>query len=191
MPYDMLLAVCFGALTWTLLEYLIHRFLGHVHRTNLFAREHLRHHAEGNYFAPAWKKVAAAVVFALLLGPPAALLVGVRTGLVYVLAVIGAWLAYEWIHWWAHVHPGWTAYGRWVRRNHFAHHFHHPRLGHGVSSPVWDLAFGTWKAAPERIEVPERLAMRWLLDERGELRPEHAAGWTIRRRSAHAALPPV
>lgn len=187
MPYDLLAASLLGGLTWTLLEYLLHRFLGHQHRHNVFAREHLRHHAEGNYFAPAWKKVAAAALFAALLGVPAAALVGARVGLGYVWSVIGAWLAYEWVHWWAHVHPGWTAYGRWVRRNHFSHHFHHPRQCHGVTSPIWDLAFGTWAAPPERIEVPERLAMPWLTDPSGALRDELTDGWTIKRRPPREA----
>ena len=48
-----------GALTWSFLEYCIHRWLGHDRRfrKNVFAREHIRHHIEGNYFAPTWKKL--------------------------------------------------------------------------------------------------------------------------------------
>ena len=52
------LAIVLGALTWTLLEYCAHRWLGHVHRRNAFGAEHTRHHSQGDYFAPPWKKVA-------------------------------------------------------------------------------------------------------------------------------------
>jgi hypothetical protein len=32
-----------------------------------------------------------------------------------------------------------------------------------VTSPLWDLVFRTWRA-PERLRVPEKQAMVWLLD---------------------------
>ena len=52
-----LLFAFFGIVTWTLLEYLIHRFLGHKRRkTGLIRQEHLKHHAEAHYFAPLYKK---------------------------------------------------------------------------------------------------------------------------------------
>jgi len=42
-----------GILTWTLLEYLIHRWGGHDRRFRRtpFGKEHVRHHIEGDYFA--------------------------------------------------------------------------------------------------------------------------------------------
>ena len=65
----MILALFLGVLTWSLLEYLIHRFLGHEPRTrpNPFAAEHIRHHSEGDYFAPTWKKVLAAALLTAVL----------------------------------------------------------------------------------------------------------------------------
>ena len=46
-------AAC-GVVTWTLLEYVIHRWMGHDRRFRRtpFGKEHLRHHVEGGYFAP-------------------------------------------------------------------------------------------------------------------------------------------
>ena len=46
-----------GVVSWSLLEYVIHRWLGHDgrFRGNPFGVEHVRHHAEGNYFAPTVK----------------------------------------------------------------------------------------------------------------------------------------
>jgi hypothetical protein len=56
------LAAVAGAAAWTFLEYVIHRWLGHHPRLrgNPFGVEHVRHHSEGNYFAPNRKKAAAA-----------------------------------------------------------------------------------------------------------------------------------
>ena len=75
----------------------------------------------------------------------------------------GFYLFYEVLHRLEHVWRGIGPYGRWARRHHFYHHFHNPRLNHGVTSPLWDLVFGTY-ARPGVIKVPEKLQMRWLVD---------------------------
>jgi hypothetical protein len=62
-----------------------------------------------------------------------------------------------------HTHAPRTAYGRWARRHHFHHHFVNPKANHGVTTPLGDLAWGTLDPE-QRIPVPERLAMAWLLD---------------------------
>jgi hypothetical protein len=55
---------------------------------------------------------------------------------------------------------------------------------HGVTWSLWDRAFGTYEA-PGRIRVPRRMAMAWLVDEAGEVRPEHAGDYELvgRRRT--------
>ena len=60
-----LLAALAGGVGWTLAEYLLHRFAGHRRGSRtLFAREHLRHHRELDWFSPAWRKIAlAAMIF--------------------------------------------------------------------------------------------------------------------------------
>ena len=78
----MIIAALLGVLTWSLMEYLIHRFLGHEVKTrpNPFATEHVRHHSEGNYFAHWWKKVLAATAFFAVVAPLAVWLVGAGPG---------------------------------------------------------------------------------------------------------------
>ncbi|TVQ96717.1 MAG: hypothetical protein EA398_15590 [Deltaproteobacteria bacterium] len=173
-----------GALTWSLLEYCIHRWLGHDARLrpNFFEEEHTRHHAHGDYFAPAWKKGSAAVLAFAATLVPAVLLVGVAPGLAYAAGLAGFYLFYEVVHRRAHTHAGFGAYGRWVRRHHFWHHFGDPRVNHGVTSPLWDIAFGTLRK-PGVIVVPVKLAMPWLLDEAtGDLREEFAGQYRLRGR---------
>ncbi len=181
------LTVLAGMISWSLMEYLIHRFLGHKHRNNPFAGEHLRHHAEGNYFAPPWKKVGAAVLVVGLAAPLASLLVGPALGTLYAVSFTSTYLTYELFHLRAHTHAGSTAYGRWLRRHHFAHHFHGAAYNHGVTSSVWDHVFGTYKAPPAVIRVPAKLAMVWLLDpSSGEVHAHLTEGWALRgqRRAA-------
>jgi sterol desaturase/sphingolipid hydroxylase (fatty acid hydroxylase superfamily) len=174
-------AAC-GVLTWTLLEYLIHRWLGHDprFRRNPFGIEHVRHHAEGNYFAPTWKKLIAAAITAPVLLAPAIALAGASRGVAYVVGLLAFYGTYEWLHRREHTHAGIGPYGRWARRHHFHHHFVDPHANHGVTSPVWDLVFGTYQT-PTVIRVPRKLCMAWLRDPAtGTIRPEHAGTYELR-----------
>jgi len=176
------IALILGAVTWTFLEYCIHRWLGHDRRfrPNFFGEEHIRHHSEGNYFAAAWKKaVMAAIVLALLVGPTL-LLGGGLLGSLYIAGIVLAYLAYEWFHHHEHVSPGGTRYGRFTRRHHFYHHFVDPKVNHGVTSPIWDFVFRTYRR-PDQIGVPRRLQMVWLADPAtGEVWPQHQGGYALR-----------
>jgi 4-hydroxysphinganine ceramide fatty acyl 2-hydroxylase len=170
-----------GAFTWTFLEYCIHRWLGHDRRfrSNVFAREHIRHHIEGNYFAPTWKKTLFTLGLSAVLIPLFVLLLGPSHGIAYVGGLIGFYTIYELLHRLEHVHQGFGPYGRWARRHHFYHHFENGKMNHGVTSPLWDLVFGTYRK-PELIHVPKRLCMEWLRDpETGGARREFQGSFEI------------
>ncbi len=170
-----------GAFTWSFLEYCIHRWLGHKHRRNPFAAEHIRHHSQGDYFAPAWKKVVVALMTTGVVLLPAAVIGGLSFGAAYTVGLVGFYLFYEVLHRRLHTHAGTPRYGRWVRRHHFYHHFVDPSKNHGVTSPVWDVLFGTY-TRPGLILVPEKLKMRWLTGEDGEVRAPFATDYRLRRR---------
>lgn len=178
----MIAAAACGVATWTLLEYLIHRWMGHDRRFRRtpFGVEHVRHHIEGNYFAPTWKKlVAAAIIVAVLCGPAIAI-AGVALGTAYVAGLIAFYGVYEWLHRREHTHAGIGPYGRWARCHHFHHHFVDGRTNHGVTTPVWDLVFGTYER-PTIIRVPRQLCMAWLVDPAtGDIRAEHAGTYELR-----------
>lgn len=181
MIVGMIVAALLGVLTWTLLEYLIHRWMGHDRRFRKtpFGVEHVRHHIEGNYFAPTWKKLIVAALFAVVAGVPAVALAGVPGGLAYVGGLVVFYGAYEVLHRREHTHAGIGWYGRFVRRHHFHHHFVDGRTNHGVTSPLWDVVFGTYER-PTIIRVPAKLCMSWLRDPSGGIRPEHAAVYQLR-----------
>jgi len=177
-----MLALVLGIFTWSFLEYVLHRWLGHDRRfqPNAFAAEHLRHHAEGNYFAPSIKKAGAAVAVTAVLIGPALWLAGPWHGVAYVVGFVGAYLGYEIFHRREHTHPGAFAWTRWLRAHHFHHHFADPKSNHGVTSPIWDLVFGTHRTAARTLRVPRKLAMPWLVDPRtGDVRPEHAGRYAL------------
>jgi sterol desaturase/sphingolipid hydroxylase (fatty acid hydroxylase superfamily) len=159
----LVVAALVGVMTWSLCEYLLHRFLGHDRRTmpNPFSVEHTRHHSLGDYFAPSWKKAIVAVAALALIGPLASAVVGLPLGAIFGSSFVSMYVTYEVIHRRAHTHPGFGPYARYLRRHHFHHHFENPRANHGVTSPIWDFVFGTFEA-PTKIRVPRKLKMQWL-----------------------------
>jgi sterol desaturase/sphingolipid hydroxylase (fatty acid hydroxylase superfamily) len=174
-----LLALLAGAFTWTLAEYLLHRVVFHeLSQAALGAREHRQHHAQPDYFAPAWQKALAALALTALLLPGLSLAAGPAIATAFTAGFIAMYLVYEVLHRRCHTRPPRGRYGRWRRRNHFAHHFVDPRRGHGVTTPLWDHVFGT-ALRVERVRVPRPLAMRWLLDAEGRVRAPFAADYEL------------
>lgn len=172
-------ACLLGASTWTLLEYVLHRFVFHgASPRRLGAGEHRRHHADPDYFAPWWQKALAALATTAVLAPLAIAAAGATRGLVFTAGFIAAYLGYEVLHRRVHTHPPRNAYGRWRRVHHLAHHFHDPGRAHGVTTPFWDVVFRT-RLPIERVRVPTRLATRWLVDEHGALRREYARDYEL------------
>jgi hypothetical protein len=62
-----------------------------------------------------------------------------------------------------HVRGPRTRYARWPARNRLYHHFGKPNRNHGVTSPLWDLVFGTHDRV-ERVVLHARdvAAIPWL-----------------------------
>jgi sterol desaturase/sphingolipid hydroxylase (fatty acid hydroxylase superfamily) len=173
--------LCAGALLWTLLEYVIHRFGGHERRLgSAIADEHLAHHARPHTFATWAKKLALAVPVLLLLGVGGAIVVGVAGGAGVAVGTSVTWLGYELLHRLVHVRAPLNAWGAWARRHHLHHHFH-PRVNHGVTTPLWDWVFGTLER-PEVVVVPARqaYAFPWLLGDDGAIAARWASLYRLR-----------
>lgn len=170
-----------GMLSWTLAEYLLHRFLMHSLRgKGKASREHLRHHAgveqAPNTTALSWLGI---VVVGLTVFLPAGwLLAGPGGGVGMAVGWVVGYAIYEYLHWAAHRRAPRTRYERWLRRHHFHHHFGAPLTNHGVTSPVWDVVFRTYEA-PGRIRVPRRMAMDWLVDDAGQVLPAYADDYEV------------
>ena len=174
------LAAFLGALGWSLAEYLLHRFVGHRPKSRLaFSREHLAHHAHSLYFTPLPAKLTLAVPTGAVLITVGALTHSAH-GVAFALGFLSAYAAYEVLHRRLHTHAPRNAYGRWARRHHFHHHFGGPKTNHGVTSPIWDLVFGTYQR-PEQITVPPRQPVPWLLDDQGHVLPTFAHDYRAAR----------
>jgi dihydroceramide fatty acyl 2-hydroxylase len=53
------------------------------------------------------------------------------------------YVIYDEMHWYVHARRPTTQLGRWLRREHFLHHFKDPTTRFGVSCPWLDYVFGT------------------------------------------------
>lgn len=161
-----------GWFVWTIGEYVLHRFAMHALRgRGMASREHLNHHADRDSILEKW-----------FLSWTGVLIVGVLLGLAVVPVFGAGWVMgygfYESQHWRAHKWEPRTRYQRWVRRHHFYHHFGHPMENHGVTWPLWDLVFSTYRK-PEIVRVPGRMAMVWLCDADGALKPAYSGDYEV------------
>jgi sterol desaturase/sphingolipid hydroxylase (fatty acid hydroxylase superfamily) len=189
--FEITIAILVGAMGWSFTEYCVHRWLGHDRRfiKNFFGEEHTAHHSKGNYFSPAWKKALAALASVSILIGPAVFIAGPRFGTSFVLGFVGFYLYYEWYHRSDHISAGWGAYGRYMRRHHFFHHFHDPNANFGVTSPIWDVAFGTFQKVGV-VRVPEKLQMRWLCDPKtGDVWQNLKPHYELRRLNVTVCVP--
>lgn len=161
------MGLVFGVVLWTLLEYSLHRWAFHRRLFGkLVAKEHLLHHAKVDYFAHWTMKVALAVPLLAAIVAISTMLVGWQLGVSVPVGVLSGYGFYEVLHRRIHVSAPMGAYGRWARRHHLLHHFGKSDMNHGVTSPIWDIAFGT--LAPRTpVRVPRQYAAKfpWLFDQ--------------------------
>jgi sterol desaturase/sphingolipid hydroxylase (fatty acid hydroxylase superfamily) len=176
-----ILSVLGGALLWTLLEYLLHRFVFHEQVLGRGpASEHAQHHVRVSWFAPWSAKLRLAALILPVLSAAAWLAGGAAVGVPLISGTVASWLIYERLHRSIHVRAPRGPYGRWARRHHLHHHFRNPRANHGVTTPLWDRVFGTLEPCP-KVTVPRRHVAKlpWLVDADGEIaarwRAEYAA----------------
>lgn len=154
-----------GVISWTLTEYLLHRFLGHVHKgKNFFKAEHLQHHSKANYFAPAYKKAALAVVVSAKLILVISLFAPLQTAVAFVLGFLTMYILYEATHSRFHRKEPIAKPFIILRKHHFYHHFHNPKTNLGLTTRFWDRVFGTFVRV-EQVNVPKQMSMQWLLED--------------------------
>jgi sterol desaturase/sphingolipid hydroxylase (fatty acid hydroxylase superfamily) len=183
------LAFALGGLGWSLTEYFLHRFGAHEGPNKLeFRKEHLAHHARANYFAPTSKKIVGAGKVVVPMGVVAALIAG-WAGVAFALGFTAMYTGYEVLHRRIHTHPPTGPYSRLVRKHHYVHHFMDAKSNHGVTSPIWDIVFGTRRVVTGPVRVPAKLAPLWLFDAGGHVRPAFSCDYERRGRSVRLHPP--
>ena len=148
---SIILLLVSGVFSWSLIEYVLHRFIFHYDAKSRLGRKllyqvHLSHHDN-----PA----ATNRIFAsLLLSAPIA-----TAYWLVALAITSSWAAasylfigmsagyffYEWLHFQCHHGKSRLRVFRFLRKYHLLHHYKTPELRFGVTSPLFDLIFGTFR----------------------------------------------
>lgn len=170
-----------GLLLWTLLEYVMHRFAYHEGRFGKsVSTEHLNHHARPHTFTTAQHKLTLAVPALCVIFTIFAAGFGLLISAGITAGTFTGWVFFETLHRITHVWPPRNAYGAWARRHHLFHHCGSARMNHGVTTPMWDWAFGTLHK-PTVVLVPRRMvhAFAWLLDEDGAVAPRFASAYRL------------
>lgn len=167
-----------GVISWTLTEYLLHRFLGHVHKgKNFFKAEHLQHHSKANYFASFYKKGLLAFVVSAVLVAVLSLFTSVVIASVFAIGFASMYSVYEMMHFRFHSKDPIAKPFIILRKHHFYHHFHNPKTNMGLTTRFWDRVFGTCKRV-EQVNVPMQMSMQWLLED-GEIKDAYTPHFRI------------
>jgi sterol desaturase/sphingolipid hydroxylase (fatty acid hydroxylase superfamily) len=140
-----------GLLAWTLIEYGLHRFVFHIRlpvrnpwMRTLLSASHLEHHAAPRdrskvLVQSVYGLTVSAMVFGILylvtrsLFTSTGVIAGIWTGFLY----------YEAVHYRVHFSLSGNGLIARQRKAHFHHHFTNNKQNFGVTSPLWDLVFGT------------------------------------------------
>jgi sterol desaturase/sphingolipid hydroxylase (fatty acid hydroxylase superfamily) len=154
-PLSGLIVFAAGLLLFSFVEYAFHRWLFHG-PVAAFEQGHRRHHEQplGDdslpFFLPPLGMLALAGLFALIVSPSDALLFAAAFAIGYTLYGVG--------HTVIHLHRFRGARARRWAGTHHVHH-HRPHTNFGVTTPLWDIVFGTYHRSrhPERPgSVPPR-----------------------------------
>ena len=136
--WQWIVAALAGAMLFTFAEYWVHRSLLHV---LFYHGTHENHHKHPRDFVVLWYVPLLFAAFFVLMPLP---------------VFAGFTLAYAWFiaahhamhHWDLKQHPLIARYSRW-------HELHHKfiRCNFGITQPFWDVAFGTYRRAPQRERI--------------------------------------
>ena len=152
-PAEAALAYVLGLLSWTLLEYFLHRYVLHgafpdgpglKHLLHLaFDHLHIEHHKrpwDGSHINGTVKD-SWFIVFPLLLG---SLLLPPWSLTPFVAGLMHAGIMEEWVHHSVHYYDFDNLYFRYIKRHHMYHHSPKGQArGYGLTSGFWDRVFGT------------------------------------------------
>jgi len=136
-----------GILLWTLLEYIIHRYVFHYKpKSHLGKRLHyIIHGVHHDYPNDARRLVmppSISIPLAFLFYGVFLLIFGRLTPSVFGGLVFG-YICYDMLHYATHHFPMKRGVWLWLKQYHLRHHYKDDHVGYGISSPLWDYIFRT------------------------------------------------
>jgi len=148
--------IVLGLFLWTFAEYILHRFLFHFPAKNPWQERmsflfHGIHHEQPKIktrlVMPPAVSIPLAALFFSLFYLIFSLILNIAHWTAPVFAgFISGYIIYDMTHYSTHHIPMKKGYFRLVRQQHMHHHFQTPDQRFGVTSPLWDIVFGTMPA---------------------------------------------
>ena len=149
------LLIILGFLSWCVVEYVLHRFIFHldprlISGSKFVYASHLSHHENpretDDLFASMRISAPLAAAYWLLAW---AALGSWRSASYLLIGLIAGYFCYEWLHFQAHHRRPRLRLFRYLKKYHLLHHYRTPALRFGVTSPLMDLLFGTFRPAAD------------------------------------------
>ena len=146
-----------GVLTWGLVEYLLHRFVFHFDAQSEKGRNfvyamHLSHHANPKTMDDLFTSLRVSLPIALCYCLLAWALMRSWQAMVYLfIGLIAGYFSYEFLHYQAHHRAPRVRVFRYLKKYHLLHHHQTSALRFGVTSPVFDYLFGTFKSSHRTV----------------------------------------
>jgi sterol desaturase/sphingolipid hydroxylase (fatty acid hydroxylase superfamily) len=155
-PVNIVFGYLLGMFIWSFTEYTVHRFVFHFEPRTPWQERivflfHGIHHLQPQIKTRLVMPPIVSVPLALLFYGAFQLLAGVLIGAPQWIAplfsgfVIG-YLIYDLTHYATHHLPMRRGFLKFLKRYHMQHHYKTPEQRFGVSSPLWDVVFGTMPA---------------------------------------------
>lgn len=151
-PYECAATFVGGIGVWTLLEYVLHRFIFHLDEWVQFSYwsitlHFLLHGVHHKLPQDPMRLVMPPTITTLLLIPIHYMFrffLPVPEAIAITAGGLAGYIGYDLTHYYLH-HAGIkpTSYIGQLKRYHLAHHYQNPKLGFGITSKFWDHAFGT------------------------------------------------
>lgn len=142
-----------GLFLWTLVEYLLHRFVFHYPprgeaQERIVFLFHGIHHAQPQDKTRLVMPPVVSIPMSLILYGLLILLVQEILGLygwvdILMAGMLIGYLVYDMTHYATHHFPMRQGIFKFLKRYHMQHHYKTPNQRFGVSSPLWDWIFGT------------------------------------------------
>jgi dihydroceramide fatty acyl 2-hydroxylase len=149
-----------GYLVWGLFEYVVHRFVLHAREDGSSRlpgnRTHIRHHRQPDaderltvQLSESVPTATAMLAIFLLASGDLRMAIHLHAGF------MAGYLFYEYLDFQAHHGLARGALIRFFRRYHLEHHYADFAAHYGVTSPLFDLLFGTFRVHRKRSGAPE------------------------------------
>jgi dihydroceramide fatty acyl 2-hydroxylase len=161
-----------GYLAWGLYEYVVHRFVLHAREDGNSGlpgnRIHIEHHRQPDAHERLNIQLSESVPAALLIFAGFLLATwDLRMAVHLEAGFMAGYLFYEYLDFQAHHGLARNVVVRFFRRYHLEHHHADAKAHYGVTSPLFDLLFGTFRVRRERAR-PSRMSLK-SLSSTGEL----------------------